>query len=101
MLPGENLRPRLLTLTEFRDSDAIGLVLAIWDWEVVVVDMLLTRAHAMLGGWGLIIHFWKGCTTFFARCSIEKNEAAKEHGMPVANLQPPIHPPHYLRVNKY
>jgi hypothetical protein len=47
MLPGENPRPLLKGL---RESDAIGLVFAIRDWEVVVVDIVSTWIHASLWG---------------------------------------------------
>jgi hypothetical protein len=47
MLPEENPKP---LLKGPRESDAIGLVFAIRDWEVVVVDILSTYAHAILLG---------------------------------------------------
>jgi len=73
MLPGEKLR----LLLKGVESEAIGLVLAIRDWEVVVVDILSTYADAIVRGRGLIIHFLKRCTTFFTRCSTWKHEAGK------------------------
>ena len=47
MLPGENLRPLLKGLSE---SNAIELVFAIRDWEVVVVDILLACTHDIVLG---------------------------------------------------